>query len=135
MIFFWPTAPCFCHCSILGITTASSCMMIELVMYGMIPRAKTAIWVRAPPENRFRKPSTPPRSAWAWRSCTAPKSIPGTVTLEPSRYRAIMSRVKRILFRRSGILKMFFKLESTALPSSWLVASALARVAASRKCD
>ena len=60
VIFFWPIAPCFCHCSILGMTTASSCMMIELVMYGMIPRAKTAIWVRAPPENRFRKPSTPP---------------------------------------------------------------------------
>ena len=34
--------------------------MIELVMYGMIPSANTANVVSAPPENRFRKPSTPP---------------------------------------------------------------------------
>ena len=35
-----------------GITTVSSCMMIELVMYGMMPSAKTANLVSAPPENR-----------------------------------------------------------------------------------
>ena len=33
-------------------TTVSSCMMIELVMYGMIPSEKTANRVSAPPENR-----------------------------------------------------------------------------------
>src|SRR3954447_24900647 len=113
VIFFWPTAPCFCHCSIRGMTTASSCMMIELVMYGMIPRAKTAIWVRAPPENRFRKLSTPPWLACFWSCWTAGKLIPGTVTFAPSRYRAMMNSVNRILFRRSGIRNMFRKLEST----------------------
>ena len=30
------------------------------VMYGMIPSANTANWVSAPPENSWRKPSTPP---------------------------------------------------------------------------
>src|SRR5438270_139080 len=94
-------------------TTASSCMMIELVMYGMIPRAKTAIWVRAPPENRFRKLRTPPWLACFWSCWTAGKLIPGTVTFAPSRYRAMMNSVNRILFRRSGIRNMFRKLEST----------------------
>ena len=31
-------------------------MMIEAVMYGMIPSANTANWVSAPPENSCRKP-------------------------------------------------------------------------------
>ena len=35
-------------------------MMIDAVMYGMIPSANTANWVSAPPENSCRKPSTPP---------------------------------------------------------------------------
>ena len=34
-------------------------MMIDDVMYGMIPSAKMANWVSAPPENSCRKPSTP----------------------------------------------------------------------------
>ena len=38
-------------------------MMIDEVMYGMIPSAKTANCVSAPPENRFRKPRTPPAFA------------------------------------------------------------------------
>ena len=84
VIFFCPTAPCFCHCSILGMTTASSCMMIELVMYGMMPRAKTAMRVSAPPENRLRKPSTPVFD-WLSRSFTAAKLTPGTVTFAPRR--------------------------------------------------
>ena len=33
------------------------------VMYGMIPSPNTANWVSAPPENRLRKPSTPPLDA------------------------------------------------------------------------
>ena len=37
---------------------------------------------------------------------------PGRAT--PNRYRAIIRSVNRILFRRSGTLKMFFRLESTA---------------------
>ena len=77
-------------------------MMIELVMYGMIPSPKTANRVSAPPENRLRKPSTPPLSAASVRRWTASKSMPGTGTWEPNRYRAMTSSVKRILFRRSG---------------------------------
>ena len=30
--------------------------MIDAVMYGMMPRAKMANWLSAPPENRLRKP-------------------------------------------------------------------------------
>jgi hypothetical protein len=37
-------------------------MMIDEVMYGMIPSAKTAICVSAPPENRLMNANTPP---WA----------------------------------------------------------------------
>ena len=35
-------------------------MMIDAVMYGMIPSANTAALVSAPPENRSRKPTAPP---------------------------------------------------------------------------
>ena len=53
-------------------------MMIDAVMYGMIPRAKRANWVSAPPENSCRKPSTPPpESAWRLSSWTASRSMPG----------------------------------------------------------
>ena len=38
-------------------------MMIDAVMYGMIPRAKMANWLSAPPENRLRNPSVPWRLA------------------------------------------------------------------------
>ena len=38
-------------------------MMIDAVMYGMIPRAKMANWLSAPPENRLRNPMVPWRSA------------------------------------------------------------------------
>ena len=35
-------------------------MMIDAVMYGMIPRKKIETAVSAPPENRLKRPSTPP---------------------------------------------------------------------------
>ena len=61
-------------------------MMIDDVMYGMIPSANTANWVSAPPENSWRKPSTPaPCSAWRFSSCTASKSMPGSGMCEPKR--------------------------------------------------
>ena len=45
-------------------------MMIDAVMYGMIPSAKIANWVSAPPEKSCRKPTTPPPlSAWRFSSC------------------------------------------------------------------
>ncbi len=61
-------------------------MMIELVMYGMIPSANTAKLVSAPPEKSWSQPSTPPDcDAWS-RSCsTASTSIPGAGTYDPNR--------------------------------------------------
>ncbi len=60
-------------------------MMIELVMYGMIPSANTAKFVSAPPENSWKKASTPPCSAWFLSAFSAEMSIPGTGTWAPSR--------------------------------------------------
>ena len=74
VIFFCPTWPSFCHCSSFGMTTPSSCMMIDAVMYGMIPRKKIATLVIAPPENRSRNPTTPPLSALSWSCLIAAKS-------------------------------------------------------------
>ena len=49
----WPDWPCFFSCSNRGMTTVSSCTMIDAVMYGMMPSAKTLSRSSAPPENRF----------------------------------------------------------------------------------
>ncbi len=85
VIFFWPTCPSFCHSSSFGITTPSSCMMIDAVMYGMIPRKKIATFVIAPPENRSRKPTTPVFSDCFCRSLIALKSMNGTGRWAPTR--------------------------------------------------
>ena len=53
VIFVWPDWPSFLRASSRGITTTSSCRMIEAVMYGMIPSAKIVSWSSAPPENRL----------------------------------------------------------------------------------
>ena len=53
VIFAWPGWPCFFSCSNRGMTTVSNWMMIEAVMYGMMPSAKTLSLSRAPPENRL----------------------------------------------------------------------------------
>jgi hypothetical protein len=50
----------------------------------MIPRAKTAIWVRAPPENRLMNWNTPPWAPAA-KSCAACTSMPGVGTWDPNR--------------------------------------------------
>ncbi len=41
-------------------TIPNNCMMIDAVMYGMIPMAKIATLDRAPPANRLKKSKTPP---------------------------------------------------------------------------
>ena len=59
--------------------------MIELVMYGMIPSAKTATRVSAPPEKRSmkeRNPPFPPLFTACWRERV---STTGTGTWEPKR--------------------------------------------------
>ena len=66
-------------------TTCSSCMMIDAVMYGMIPRKKMATLVMAPPEKRSRNPTTPLLLAWLWRSWIAPKFTYGTGKWAPTR--------------------------------------------------
>ena len=60
-------------------------MMIDAVMYGMIPSANTANWVIAPPENTCRNDRTPPWSARFCRSASDPRSMPGTGTCAPNR--------------------------------------------------
>ena len=90
-------------------------MMIEAVMYGMMPSANTANCVSAPPENRLRNDKSPPCSACCCREASAPVSMPGTGMWAPSRYSTIMASVNRILLRRSGTLKMFFRLLSTGI--------------------
>ena len=128
VILRWPTAPCSCHSSSLGITTPRICMMIEAVMYGMIPRAKMAKLVMAPPENRVRKPSTPLWLASLRSVLSAPVSMPGTGRCAPNRYSTIIRIVNNTLLRRSGTLKMLRRLESTEeLLSTTLVAGRGAR--------
>src|SRR5215510_837660 len=82
-------------------------MMIDAVMYGMIPRKKIDTWVIAPPEKRSRKPTTPPRLDWLCRSLIAWKLTYGTGRCAPTRYTAMMTIVKKILLRRSGTRNMF----------------------------
>ena len=89
-------------------------MMIDAVMYGMIPRKNTATFVSAPPENRSRKPTTPPVFE-SFSSLIARKSTYGTGMWDPSRKIAMMKIVKRILFRRSGTRNMFRKRESPCI--------------------
>src|SRR5262245_22199524 len=80
----------------------------------MIPSPNTAIRVSAPPENRSmneRNPADPCDSSASWRMLM---STTGTGMCEPSRYTAMMNKVNRILFRRSGTLNALTKALSTA---------------------
>ena len=52
-------------------------MMIDDVMYGMMPSAKIAICVRAPPENSCSTPSTPPSFALSLKLDSCETSMPG----------------------------------------------------------
>ena len=45
-------------------------MMIDAVMYGMIPSANTANELSAPPEKRLRNPMAPWVSACSWSCAT-----------------------------------------------------------------
>ena len=48
-----PACPSLWSSSNRGMATRSNWMMIDAVMYGMIPSAKIESWSRPPPENRF----------------------------------------------------------------------------------
>ena len=60
-------------------------MMMDAVMYGMMPRAKTAKELSAPPENRLRKPMAPCVCACSCSCATWPRSMPGTGMFAPRR--------------------------------------------------
>src|SRR5262252_5654032 len=79
----------------------------------MIPNAKIAKLVIAPPEKSWRNPSTPLWLAWSRRVRSALVWMPGTGRCAPSRYKVIIKIVKSTLLRRSGTLKMLRRLEST----------------------
>ncbi len=51
----WPAWPSLYRVSKCGMTTRSSCTMIDAVMYGMIPSAKTLSLSSAPPLNRLMR--------------------------------------------------------------------------------
>ena len=60
-------------------------MMIEAVMYGMMPSPKTAMRVSAPPENRSMKLRNPPVPCASSASCRIRMSTTGTGMCDPSR--------------------------------------------------
>ena len=91
-------------------------MMIDAVMYGMIPRKKIDTLVIAPPAKRSRNPITPPFFAWSCRSLIASKLTNGTGRCAPNRYTAMIATVKKILLRRSGTRNMFRSRDNTAEP-------------------
>src|SRR4051794_9435662 len=98
-------------------------MMIDAVMYGMIPRKNTETAVSAPPENRSNKPRTPP--LLSFRPCVLSdwidlKSTYGTGMCEPTRNKKTMNSVKKILFRRSGTRNMFWRRRSPAITGCYL---------------
>ncbi len=67
-----------------GITVVNSWMMIDDVMYGMIPRPRTAARASAPPENKLRNPRIPePFDAFEIFSMFC-RLTPGTGMLAPN---------------------------------------------------
>ncbi len=68
-----------------GTTTVSSCMMIEAVMYGMIPSANSAMRARLPPEKVLSRLRIPPLEKFSWSCWTASVLMPGAGMWAPSR--------------------------------------------------
>ena len=81
----WPTSPSLESFSSEGTTTVSSCRMIDAVMYGMIPSAKTAIRPSPPPLKVFSRLRMPPPPNCSWMSRTALMFTPGTGMCAPRR--------------------------------------------------
>ena len=86
-------------------------MMIDDVMYGMIPSANTAAPVSAPPENRSRKPSAPVARALLQLQDRVEVDVRNG-DVRPDRNMKMMKIVKKILFRRSGTRNMLRRRES-----------------------
>ena len=79
VIFFLPCSPSFDNRSRCGITTVNNCKIIEALIYGMIPNAKTESLSSAPPENISKRPKIVP-FARAKKDARATASIPGAGT-------------------------------------------------------
>jgi hypothetical protein len=80
--------------------------MMEALIYGIMPRAKTESLSRAPPENMSKSPNKVPR-AEAKKVASASPSIPGVGTAQPIRYTSKSPKVHRTRLFNSGILKTF----------------------------
>ncbi|CUO22594.1 Uncharacterised protein [Flavonifractor plautii] len=78
-------------------------MIIELLIYGCTPRAKTAAMEKAVPFMAPSRVKMPPMLLRVAPSILL--SIKGTGTTEPSRKISRANTVKRIFFRSSGIFQ------------------------------
>ena len=86
--------------------------MIELLMYGVTPIAKSVAFEKAPPESVFRYASIellslPTSLSGAIKSLSAPISKNGTGITEPILNTNTINSVKRIFFLKSGIAQAF----------------------------
>src|SRR2546425_490962 len=107
-----PASPSSCAISFrVGKTTWSKLMMIDAVMYGNTPNAKSANRLKAPPTNRSRKLNTLPcclrmrSNAWT--------STPGTGRWVPKRYNTSMIAVRTARRRRSAMRRALSRPPST----------------------
>src|SRR3954452_9496624 len=120
VILVCPAWPSFLRVSSRGITTTSSCRMMLVVMYGMIPSAKIATPSRAPPENSLISPYRPSFLVWSKQACTLATLTPGVGICAPSRKITTTSRTNSSFFRRSGVRNALANAPSTVLtPSSF----------------
>src|SRR5664279_873081 len=101
-----PSSPSFCNFSRVGTTTVSNCRMIDAVMYGMIPKAKTVRRRMLPPANRSKKPKIDPEFELK-NSSQRCKLIPGVGMWPPRRYTASRPSANISRLRRSGTRNMF----------------------------
>src|ERR1019366_3663347 len=101
-----PSSPSFCNFSSVGTTTVNNCRMIDAVMYGMIPNAKTVSRRMLPPANRSKNPKIDPELELK-NSSQRVMLMPGVGMWPPSRYTASMASANSSRLRRSGTRNMF----------------------------
>ena len=77
-------------------------MIIDALMYGMMPSAKIEKFSSAPPENMLNIPNRVP-AFWAKKLARASLLMPGVGIWTPILYTASMMMVKKILLRSSGM--------------------------------
>ena len=83
--FFRPSSPSFESFWKYGTTAPRSWRMIEELMYGMIPSAKIAAFLNAPPTNRSYSPNSVLAAWLASARARRGASTPGSVTWAPIR--------------------------------------------------